>query len=175
MKQKLLIIFAFLFIFLYSSASSNAKSSYVLPYPSSMPGSFSYKPHLLLETLSKYWYFGNFGQFTYNLKQSDKYLVEAKTLFEYNQYLLGYNALQKSDLFFNQTLPNLDKARKEGKDISENLKLLKSASEKHIEVLIKIGDEVPSNFTWQPENASASVLNLKSSIENSIKIRKSYL
>ena len=66
-----------------------AESQYVLPYPSAMPGSFLYKLNLVQEEILRYWYFGDFGQFKYNLGLSDKYLVEAKTLFEYKQYLLA--------------------------------------------------------------------------------------
>src|SRR3989344_581593 len=65
-------------LLLYTAKSSLAQSSYVLPYPPPMPGSFLYKIRLLSEQIQQYWYFGNFGQFSYNLKQSDKYLVQAK-------------------------------------------------------------------------------------------------
>lgn len=172
-KNFIFIVLAVSF-FLIITAKSLAVSDYVLPYPSSMPGSLLYKPHLLLETILKYWYFGTFGQFTYNLRQSDKYLVESKTLFEYQQYLLGFKSLQKSDSFFNQTLPYLQKAKAEGKDISQNRAILSSAAEKHIEVLTNLEKEVPEKFNWQPEKSAASELNLKSAINTSIKLRQKY-
>src|SRR5690242_14133057 len=103
--KKLLFVFLFFFIF---SQPSYALSSYVLPYPSTMPGGVSYKIHLVWEKIMQYWYFGDFGSYEYNLKQSDKYLVEAKTLFEYNQFLLGYNALQKSNDYFKNIEPFLE-------------------------------------------------------------------
>ncbi len=172
MKKRLGVTLCILVLFLIFTSSAFASSSYVLPYPSSMPGSFMYNPRLLLEKALKFWYFGNFGQFTYNLKQSDKYLVEAKTLFEYNQYLLAYKALQKSDSYFLKTLPNLKDAQKEGKNISQNRKLLSSAAQKHIEILQNIN--LPDEFVWQPEKSASSVLQLKSAIETSISIRKKY-
>ena len=58
-----------------------AESPYVLPYPSAMPGSIFYKLNLIQDELLRFWYFGDFGQFKYNLAQSDKYLVEAINLF----------------------------------------------------------------------------------------------
>jgi len=140
-----------------------------------MPGSIFYKVHLVEEKLLQYWYFGNFGQFYYNLKESDKYLVEAKTLFEYNQYLLGYNALKKSDLYFEKTLPFLMNAKKERKNISDNRTLLSEASKKHIESLLKIKSEVPETFNWTPEKSSATELRLFDAINNSITIREKYL
>ncbi len=51
------------FIVFLSVPVVHAQSSYVLPYPSFMPGSIFYKIHRVGETMLKYWYFGNFGQF----------------------------------------------------------------------------------------------------------------
>lgn len=175
MKNRLFLLFAAIIFLTSFTTKSFAASSYVLPYPGAMPGSSLYKPHLLLEKLLQYWYFGNLGQFTYNLKESDKYLVEAKTLFEYNQYLLGYKALLKSDDYFIKTLPDLNNAKLEGKNIEQNRLLLSSAANKHMEVLQKLENEVPKTFNWQPEKSFSSILNLESSLEQSIKIREKFL
>lgn len=173
---KKLKLFVIVFIVLcFSVIPAHASSNYVLPYPSTMPGNIFYKIHLVEEKLLRYWYFGNLGQFTYNLKQADKYLVEAKTLFEYNQYLLGFNALKKSDYYFKQTLPYLLKAQGEGKDISQNRDVLRQAAGKHQEVLLKIGQEVPGVFTWSPEKSLPTKLNLKDAIDESMKIREEFL
>lgn len=134
-----------------------------------------YKPHVILDAILKYWYFGDFGQFKYNLKESDKYLVEAKTLFEYNQYLLGYASLQKSNDYFQKTFGFLSSAKKEGKNIDENRSILSSAAKKHIDVLSKLKEELPETFNWQPEKRDSSFLDLKSLINNSISIREKYL
>jgi len=173
MRHKLFLLF--FFVILAFPFQSYASSSYVLPYPGSMPGSFSYKPHLLFEKVLEYWYFGNFSQFEYNLKESGKYLVEAKTLFDYQQYLLGYSALKKSDNYFERTKPSLIKAKSEGKDISRNLLILSNAAEKHIEVIEKLKKENPEEFNWQPEKTKASLLNLKSQFDASVEVRKKYL
>src|ERR1700749_87312 len=91
--------------FLSFTQVASADSPYVLPYPSFMPGTIFYKIDRVIEIFEKYWYFGDFGQFTYNLKESDKYLVQAKTLFEYQQYLLAMVALQQSDAYFQKIQP----------------------------------------------------------------------
>lgn len=148
-----------------------AQSDYVLPYPAVMPGSKLYVLQEIKNAALQYWYFGNFGQFTYNLKQSDKYLVEVKTLLEYKQYLLGYEALGKSDEYFQRLHQNLNNAEKEGKDITEKKQILKNASLKHKEVLKRLRHDVPESFTWQPEKKSATELKLKEAIEKAIKIR----
>ena len=149
-----------------------AESNYVLPYPSSMPGGMSYNFHLLYESVSKYWYFGNFGQFNYNLKLADKYLVEAKTLFEYKQYLLGYKALKKSDQYFINILPNLARARRNGKNMLHKRVIFKESTRKHIETLEKMEVDTPDTFNWQPEKASPTILDIKGAIEYSINVRK---
>lgn len=172
--KRLFICIIFCICFFITSQTVFASSSYVLPYPSTMPGNFTYKIHLVWEKVMQYWYFGNFGQFDYNLKESDKYLVEAKTLFEYNQYLLGYSALQKSNQYFTNTLPNLLKAQQTGEDISQKRQLLHEAALKHIEVLQKMLTETPATFTWTPEKTSASNLDIHALINQGITIRQKY-
>lgn len=164
-----------LLLFLTSPHNIFAKSSYVLPYPSIMPGSFLYKPHLLLEELMKYWYFGNFGQFKYNLSQADRYLVQAKTLFEYDQFLLATESLNKSDKYFVKTLPFLESAKKESENTSFNRKILSEAAAKHIEILEKLSSELPDQLVWNPEKSQSTTLYIKNLINKSISIRGKFL
>jgi len=53
----------FLIFFFITMSRVYAESNYVLPYPSSMPGSIFYKIDVLKEKILEYWYFGNFGKF----------------------------------------------------------------------------------------------------------------
>lgn len=166
-----LVIF---FIIIFLPAKAIAEWSYVLPYPSFMPGSKFYILSQVKDQILKYWYFGNIGQFKYNLMLSDKHLVEAKTLFEYKQYLLAERSSIKSDAYFIASYHFLGKAKHEGKNTSQKEQLLKDASLKHIEVLEKIKKEVPEQFTWRPEKDKPSLLYLWNSLRKSIDIRKSY-
>lgn len=170
-RKRILIASLILLIFLSTATIVYSSSEYVLPYPSYMPGNKLYAVHVVIERFSKYWYFGDFGQFIYNLKQSDKYLVEAKTLFEYKQYLLGYKALKKSDAFFAKTKPALESAVIKGKNTTEKRNILKTASIKHIEILNKIILEVPKTFNWIPENDPSTNLMLHKVIQESILAR----
>lgn len=167
--------FFVIILFLLFPHISFAQSNYVLPYPSSMPGSLLYEIHLVYENFSKYWYFGDFGQFKYNLKMADKYLIESKILFEYKQYLLGYKALQKTDQYFINILPNLERAERNGKDTLQKRIIFKEASEKHIEILNKMQINSPDVFNWQPEKALPTMIDIKKTIGNSINLRKDYL
>ena len=152
-----------------------AESSYVLPYPSYMPSSLFYGLHYRWEVISKYWYFGNLSQFVYNVKLSDKYLVEAKTLFEYKQYLFAHKALIKSDEYFDKAFLFLDKARKEGKNTVQKEVLFKEAAQKHIEVLEKIKQSVPETFIWMPEKEKETLLSIWEKLDKAVEIRKRYL
>lgn len=170
MKKILVVILVIFFLF-----PSYTFADYVLPYPSVMPGSALYKFNLAKESLLKFWYFGDFGKFNYNLRQSDKYLVESKTLFEYKQYLLGYKALVKSDDYFIKTLPNLNSAQKNGKNVNNDREILKNAALKHVETLSNLIKDVPETFIWKPEKEKPTVLNMEEEINQSISIRQKYL
>lgn len=174
-KFHLYIVILATILLLYMPKSSFAQSSYVLPYPSAMPGGVFYKLNLIKEEFLKYWYFGDFGQFHFNLKQSDKYLVEAKTLFDYKQYFLANTALQKSDRYFEKIYPNLLLAHKNGKKLAEKEKILKNAAQKHLEELTKIRNRVPSVFEWTPEKGRPTKLNLWENFDGSIKLRQKRL
>lgn len=168
------VIFLFIPVFTYLTPIVYARSDYVLPYPSAMPGSKWYKIRVIIEQIDHLWYFGNFAQFKYNLKSADKYLVEAKTLFEYKQYLHGYNALLKSNQYFKQTRISLTNAKKEDKNIDEKELVLKGAAKKHSEVLGELLQKIPESFYWVPEKGTGSFLPLAKTIKNSLLLRKRY-
>lgn len=175
MKRYLLVVAFLIMLILTFMPRVNAQSSYVLPYPSSMPGSKLYTLRQVYERVMQYWYFGSFGQFTYNLKLSDRYLVEAKTLFEYNQYLLGYRSLEKSNHYYTEIYPQLEIAKNEKKDISKKFEVFQDASKKHIEVLERLKTYLPQEFTWQAERSSPIVLSLWKIIDDSMRLRKEHL
>jgi hypothetical protein len=133
-----------------------------------MPGSIFYKLNLIQEELLRFWYFGDFGQFKYNLSQSDKYLVEAITLFDYKQYLLAYNALSKSNQYFKKIKPSLESAERNGKDIIDKEAILTQAAQKHIEELLKLRQSLPPVFEWRPEKEQPRILNLHEEFDNSM-------
>lgn len=174
-SMKLFILSSLLVAFLTFAPTVHAGTSYVLPYPSSMPGSSWYKARLIVEAINKYLYFGNLSQFRYNLELSDKYLIESKTLFEYNQLLLGSQSLKKSDKYFQEANVSLGKAMLEKKEVAEKMQILKNASAKHVEVLETLKKVVPQEFTWTPEKEEATQLNLHNEIDSSISQRKQSL
>ena len=147
------------------------RADYVLPYPSAMPGNKVYKITRVLDRIKKYWYWGNIAQTKYHLELADKYLVEAKTLMEYNQFLLGSNAVTRSDKEFQAIVSNIGWAKKEHKDVSLLIKAVDGASAKHEEVLRVLIDTVPVQFTWTPEKDKPIQLSLRDMLQNSIHLR----
>jgi ribosomal protein L24E len=135
-------------------------SEYVLPYPSYMPGHKLYKVRLVWEKIQEYWCFGSIAKFKFHLSMSDKYLVEAKTLFEYKQYLLAVNSLKKSNENYKKGKKYLEQAEREGKDITQKKQILYNAREKHREVLNRILNKVPKKVEWKEENKKSVKLNL---------------
>lgn len=143
-------------------------ASYVLPYPSFMPGNKAYKISRLLDTISAYWYRGNIAQVKYHLGLSDKYLVESKTLFEYKQYLLGMDALERSTKEF-QTVPiYIKNGIAEGKDMKGFQNTITNAAIEHIRVLDEMKKGSPEEFRWTPEKASPSDLSLHNTIDKAV-------
>lgn len=149
-----------------------AFSAYILPYPGFMPGNRIYRLKLVFDKVAQYWAFGSITRYKYELNIADKKLVEAKTLFEYDQYPLAIKAISDSNLHFRQAGNYLVQGQKEGKDITQIEILFKSAAQKHIEVLNKLEQNLPENFLWQAEKKQAIELNLKSVLEEAIKIRE---
>jgi hypothetical protein len=169
--KRLIFFFIFLSLLLFPAPIA-AQSDYVLPYPSFMPGNKLYRLNTLKERFDSYWYFGNFSKYKYNLQLSDKYLVEAKTLFEYKQYLLAAEALEKSDIHWQSAGKHLILAKEEGKITLEKEKQFISASMKHREILAAIEDSIPETFLWNPEKGEKTQLELGEKISQSLKIHE---
>lgn len=169
--MKKILIYFFLVSCLLSLVS-HVYADYVLPYPSYMPGNKIYRISRIVDLLKKYWYFGNLGKIKYHMQLSDKYLVEAKTLMEYNQYLLAVDALKQSDNEFDQLPEYLQGASSEHVDITVFMKLITEEATKHKEILLRLVTAVPEEFLWTPEKAKSTRLNLRDLLQHSISDRE---
>ncbi len=164
-----------LFIAFFSIHNRVFAGEYVLPYPSFMPGNKFYKVTRILDSIERWWYWGSIASFKYHLKLSDKYLIEAKTLFEYKQYQLGVDALKRSDAQIPQVIEFLHSARKEGKDV-QKLKIIASdAMVAHALVLEKLSSELPKTYLWTPEKERPVVLDFSLLLNESLAMRKKLL
>lgn len=154
--KKLLVVALFFVLPQY------VRAEYVLPYPSYMPGNKLYRFSRLIDRIRQPFYFGNISSYKYHLSLADKYLVEAKTLFEYKQYLLATDALARSDAEF---------AIAKRKVIRNFVTQFQEASRAHQVVLNRLQKELPEQFLWTPEKDNPTSLPLKDLINTSITIR----
>lgn len=140
----------------------SVRAEYVLPYPSYMPGNKFYRISRLIDRVKQPFYFGNISSYKYHLSLADKYLVEAKTLFEYKQYLLATDALTRSDVEFAKAKRNV---------VRYFETQFQEAAEAHQMVLKRLQEELPEQFLWTPEKDSPTYLPLKDLINTSITLR----
>lgn len=168
MKQAIIVCF----FLLVMSRVSVIHADYVLPYPSYMPGNTLYTVSRMIDAVKKYWYWGTIATIKYQLGLSDKYLVEAKTLFEYKQYFLGMDALRRS----NKALPHLvdlvGRGTNEGKDMQAYSQQIVDAMNVHIEVLTDMRKQTPDTFSWTPEKRASTELSIGDEINQSIVTRQ---
>lgn len=151
---------------------TTVRAEYVLPYPSAMPGNKLYTITRIVDGIKKYWSFGNLAKERYHRALADKYLVQAKVLFEYKQYLLASQALEESNNQFTKVSQYLMDAYGEEKDISKELETFTDAANKHIEVLVNTKSVLPNSFDWIPEKEDATNLKIGDRIKSSIELRQ---
>ena len=173
-RNNFFLLALYIFSFFVLTEKVFAQSDYVLPYPGVMPGSRFYMLSQAIDYLQNWWSFGNLSQFTYHLSMTDKKLVEAKTLFEYKQYLLASQALANYQSHLKTAGFSLRNAKDEKKDISQKQVHFLNAIEKHKEVLEKIKSEAPSIFIWQPERENPTTIEIHDMILKAIELGKTY-
>lgn len=163
---------SFIVFFAILSIPQSVIAAYVLPYPSYMPGHKLYRVARFMDEVKRFWYWGSLSSYRYYQAQSDKALVEAKTLFEYNQYLLGVEALQRSNRAAKEQNTYLLRAEKEGKDMHQVRQTVSEAMSEHEGLLKKLMEELPPEFVWQPEKHPLQLISLREDLKRAITIRK---
>lgn len=154
------------------SIPGSAVAAYVLPYPSFMPGHKLYQVSRFIDEVKRYWYWGNLSSYRYYLGQSDKALVEAKTLFEYRQYLLAVNALERSNTALQRVPDTLKKAKDEGKNIEKYEREFGEAMEEHKKIIGKLLGELPEEFIWRPEREKPQMLRIQAELNRAFRFRQ---
>lgn len=163
----LILVLAFISVAPFVSVHAG----YVLPYPSFMPGNKLYAVSRIMDRVQYFWHWGDIARARYYMALSDTYLVEAKTLMEYRQYLLGRDALIRSDAAFSGILPHIRKAEANGKDTSVLLGMHKEEALMHTQVLMRLTESLPEEFEWRPEKDEPQTLKLHDVINESLQLR----
>ena len=156
----------------FISQLSVVHADYVLPYPSYMPGNTFFRISRIADRLKFYWYWGNIAQIKYHLGLSDKYLVEAKTLFEYKQYLLAADALSRSDKELTNIPALLQRGAKEGKDMAQLSETVREAMSIHMAVINTLKNQLPKEYIWRPEKTSETIIRIDEILTSSHEIRR---
>jgi len=173
--RKTATFFCILSTFICLFVSQPTYAEYVLPYPSYLPGNTLYRISRIIDRAKNYWYWGTIAQIKYHIGLSDKYLVEAKTLFEYKQYLLATDALQRSDTEISGLSTQIRVGIREGKDMSSQKSILSDAMQVHITTLKLMKKQLPSEFQWTPEKVAPTNLSIGLLLDTSIGLRQKLL
>lgn len=147
-------------------------ADYLLPYPGPMPGHKLYRLSRIIDRLKYKWYWGNLGRIKYHTLLSDKYLVEAKTLFEYKQYPLALDALLRSDEQAKQLPQYVEKLKNSIERLNLVTNTVKAMSSQHMIILSKLQAELPKEYLWTPEKQKESRLELYQLLQTSLNIRE---
>lgn len=155
-KRDMKKIYMCLFLFvIFISYARPVYAEYVLPYPSYMPGNKLYAVSKFIDKVRGVWSFGNIAQLKYRMSLADKYLVEAKTLFEYKQYAFAVNALKRSSIEIGFITPYVQNAQQKGIDMSQFRKLICEQMVVHQLVISALGVGLPESYIWQEEKKNA--------------------
>ncbi len=169
MKRK---IFSFIiFLLLPLMFVAQIRADYILPYPSYMPGHKLYRLSRIIDDLKGWWYWGNIGKTKYHMALSDKYLVEAKTLFEYKQYILALDALYRSNIEFSKIKIILTVALRDKINISQvEARVYENALVQRV-IIKRLEQQLPAEFTWNEEKKNAVVLPVFQLLEEAYHLR----
>lgn len=128
-----------------------------------------------MDEAKRCWYWGNLASYRYYLGQSDKTLVEAKTLFEYGQYLLAMQAIRRSGEAIEHANQYFQNAKREQKIGRQQRQELSDAMSEHIRVLSSIRTQTPEEFYWSPEKESSQTLRIHQELDRAIGVREDML
>ena len=137
-----------------------------------MPGNKLYRISRIVDGVRGVWSWGNIAKIKYHMSLADKYLIEAKTLFEYKQYLFAVDALKRSNNHINKLPFYVMAAEKDGKNISVLREKITESRKAHLLVLNQLKTQLPEEFTWTPEKGSSTPLSLRTIFEEAIYIRQ---
>lgn len=126
----------------------------------------------MIDAVKKYWHWGSLASYRYELGQSDKALVEAKTLFEYGQYVLALDALARSDDALQSVPVLLRRATREGKNVERYTREVVNAMDAHNLLLAKIIVNTPEEFVWSPEKRDPQTLYIHTRLTESQRKRR---
>jgi hypothetical protein len=160
-----------LFLLLQVGTVQGAESEYTLPYPSYMPGHRLYTAQVIWDRAMEWWYFGDIAKTKYHLELSDRTLVQARTLFDYKQYLLATESLSASNIHFISAVLYASDVESSHKDGGLLLAILRNAADTHTKLLDNLAQNYTEDITWSSERQEPVLLPVPFLLRQSLIIR----
>lgn len=165
MKKSLLTFFAYFFFLLLSfttigvsvSAQEDKKTpdekttvkkiEYTLPYPGILPDHPLYSVKALRDKIMGFLIRDPLKKTEFNILMSDKRVIMGTQLIEKDKTELADKTLNEANDFYLAALAQAANAKKQGREISNDLKSrLTNSLAKHKEVLTEFKEKVPENY-----------------------------
>lgn len=114
------------------------ESEYYLPYPGILPDHVLYWLKMVRDRIRLWSTWNTVKKAELLLLYADKRINAAKFLIEGNKTSLGVSTASKAETYLGEVLKQVDKAAKSGNNMSEFLRRLDTAVEKHEELLVAL-------------------------------------
>lgn len=120
------------------TASPVPEIKYYLPYPGILPDHPLYTLKMIRDRIWLWLTANSLKRVEVLLLFSDKRLGAAKVLIEGNKANLGVSTLEKGEKYLEAAVTQLEKSKQSGKDIKQMTEQLRTAAQKHEEVILKL-------------------------------------
>lgn len=138
-----LLIFVFVFSLIPQVSFAQPKKAvdYELPYPGLLPDSPLYFLKMIRDRLVWFLISDPLKKADFNLLTADKRLNGALYLFreDKNKIKLVESTISKGENYFEEAIKKVKEAKKQGMDTADILRRLETSSQKHQEILEKMG------------------------------------
>lgn len=133
-------------------ATTSAKNNYQLPYPGLLPDNPLYSLKVFRDRIIEFLIADPIKKAEFDLLSADKRLAIGIALFEKGKKDLAETTISKGENYFEDAIINIDKAKKEGRQLDPSLLLnIELSAKKHNEVLenlvAKASGDLKKRFT----------------------------
>jgi len=135
-----------LFVFLPVTAFAKPTVDYTLPYPGILPDNPLYVLKAARDQIIGFFISDPLKKSEYDLLQADKRLASGVSLIKEGsaKYNLSVTTISKGENYFNDAISKLAIAQKQGVDVKSFSSTMKTAVQKHIEVIRDLESQVSS-------------------------------
>lgn len=142
------------------------KVDYELAYPGILPGHPLYFLKLVRDKVIGFLINDNGKKAEFNLLNSDKRVYAGVLLVEKGDHELAFETISKSNNYLHESVFEISKAKTDGKDVDNFIKLLDLSTRKHIEVVNEITDKIDKKFRKDIDGELGRLDEIKESVEN---------